>query len=160
MQAYLLESKFSDESSEDQCQAVFDFIDHRESIRLVVNERSVARKEKAKERYDRGVRSCDKPYRLGDLVMLYDDAVAKQKLHESYRGPFRVSGFGSNRGHSYTLEQLDGREIKRKFHGDQLRLFILRTGHLITGEEAALLSYQNIRASRSKRRQISSEIPL
>ncbi|KAI0995033.1 hypothetical protein K3495_g13149 [Podosphaera aphanis] len=77
IQTYLRESEFCGESSEDQCKAVFNFIDHLESIRLAVSERSIARKEKVKERYDRGVHSYDKLYRLGDLVMLYDNAVAK-----------------------------------------------------------------------------------
>ncbi|KAI0993326.1 hypothetical protein K3495_g14858 [Podosphaera aphanis] len=144
--------------------AAFKFIDQREKTRLFVNERSKERKEKAKERYDRGVQSHENPYQPGDLVMLYDDAVAKKKLHESYRGPFRVIGFGSDRAHSYSLEQLNGTKIKRTFHGtkikrtfhgDQLRLFVLRTGHLVTSEEVVLPLYQSIRAPRHKAKTIA-----
>ncbi|KAI0997190.1 hypothetical protein K3495_g10997 [Podosphaera aphanis] len=55
MLTYLLESKFSSETSEDQCKAVFDFVGNRENIRLFINKNSRTKKEEAKERYDRRV---------------------------------------------------------------------------------------------------------
>ncbi|POS82330.1 hypothetical protein EPUL_005215, partial [Erysiphe pulchra] len=41
------------------------------------------------------------------LVMLYDHARAKIKLHASYRGPFVVAGFAGEHKKSYLLRQVD-----------------------------------------------------
>ena len=127
-------------------------------MRQFVRDRSAAKKIHDKQRYDRGVRHHE-PYKIGDLVLVYDEATAKQKLHESHRGPFRITGFGSERLYLYTLEQLDGTPLKRTFFGDQLRLLVLRSGHLVTGEEAVLRSYQNLRAAKGRSASVNRPAP-
>lgn len=80
--------------------------------------------------------------------MLCDHREAKKKLRPSYRGPFVVTGFGGDIGHSYTLRQIRGGVVPKHYHGDALRKFRPREGYLVNHSEAALLEYQNIRLGR------------
>ncbi|KAI0992831.1 hypothetical protein K3495_g15353 [Podosphaera aphanis] len=101
-----------------------------------------------KERHDLGV-SQRTSFAPGTLVMLYDHAKAKLKLHASYRGPFVVTGFAGYHGKSYLLRQINGQRIKYSYHGDQLKLFRLREGYLISGNEQKIPAYQNLRSGKA-----------
>lgn len=88
--------------------------------------------------------------------MLYDHRSAKKKLRPSWRGTFIVTGHGGTHSRSYTLRQIDGTPIPRTYHRDQLKLFKLREGRLVTGKELSLPTYQNIRLGRARVRLPSS----
>ena len=77
--------------------------------------------------------------------MLYDHRQAGKKLRPTWRGPFVVMSFGGDMGKSYRLRQINGVPIPRHFHGDSLKIFRLRDGYLLTGEEETLPIFQNIR---------------
>ncbi|KAI1002727.1 hypothetical protein K3495_g5475 [Podosphaera aphanis] len=117
--------------------------------RQTVIERDDWEKRVRNERYNLGIFSIQ-TFSPGNLVMLYDEKVAKRKLHPAYRGPFKVTGFSGNNNRSYSLSQLDRSKIKNGFHGDQLKLFRPREGYLIPEFEHELEAYQNIRAKGRK----------
>ena len=106
------------------------------------------RKALSKARHNHGITQYT--FQPEDLVMLRDVESARKKLHLTFRGPFVVTGFAGSHGHSYTLRQINGEAIPRQYYGDHLKLFRLRTGHLVSGSEQVLPVYQNIRASRCK----------
>ncbi|POS82529.1 hypothetical protein EPUL_004700, partial [Erysiphe pulchra] len=92
--------------------------------------------------------SSEKDCVSGSLVMLYDHARAKLKLHASYRGPFVVAGFAGEHKRSYLLRQVDGQK-EDFYHGDQLGPFRLREAYLITGNEKRIPAYQNLRSGKA-----------
>jgi hypothetical protein len=118
-------------------------------LREKLNHKSHHIEDLMKDRHDMGIHHPLK-FKEDDLVMLYDSKVAKQKLHPSYRGPFIIVGLAGDHGTSYKLRQVDGTAIKRTFYGDHLKPFKQRTGHMLTGKEAQLASYQILRAGKAK----------
>ncbi|POS82388.1 hypothetical protein EPUL_005646 [Erysiphe pulchra] len=129
--------------------AVFNFIANRESLQFKVLEKSNWQKMLQKERHDKGVHRRV-IYKPGDLVMLYDQRNAKKKLAAAFRGPFVVKGKAGTHGTSYKLSQINGKSITRSFYRDHLKPFIMRSDHLIAGDEEDSPQYQNIRAGRAK----------
>ena len=91
--------------------------------------------------------------------MLCDHRSSKKKLRPSWRGPFIVTGHGGTHSRSYTLRQIDGTPIPRTYHRDQLKLFKLREGRLVTGKELSLPTCQNIRLGKARVRLPSSHQP-
>jgi hypothetical protein len=128
---------------EDWENLVLDHIAHSMRIRERVRETSISRKDKEKQRYDRGIR--EHRFTPGQLVMLYDSKAAGKKLRPAWRGPFVITGFGGDHQKSYILRQICGTPIPRTFHGDHLKRFRLREGYLVSGREQELPVYQNIR---------------
>lgn len=61
-----------------------------------------------------------------------------------------MKGEAGTHGTSYKLRQINGKPIPRSFYGDHLKPFIMRSDHLITGDEEDFPEYQNIRAGRAK----------
>jgi transposase InsO family protein len=137
-------------SQKEMYQKVSDFMTKRDQIRSQALFNSDRKKAVEKAKHDLGVNNHE--FKPQDLVFLYDAHSAKLKLHPSFRGPFRVSGFGGDHQRSFKLEQLNGDPIRRTFYGDHLRLFKPRTGHLVNHTEELSPIYQNIRAGRTKSR--------
>ncbi|KAI0992640.1 hypothetical protein K3495_g15545 [Podosphaera aphanis] len=135
------------EKIEKQKDAVIHHVANLEALRLDIERKDDWRRQVQKERHDIGI-ARETTFIPGSLVMLYDHAKAKMKLHASYRGPFVVVGFAGSHKKSYVLRQVSGQEIKYSYHGDQLKPFRLREGYLITGTEQRILSYQNLRAGK------------
>ena len=102
------------------------YLRHRAELHDVVSETTKRHREDEAARYNRGIRRVE--HHIGDLAMLYQKNTGK--LQARWRGPFRVSGYGGTHGTSFTLKQLNGRGIKGTFHGDHLKTFIPRQGHL------------------------------
>ncbi|SLM38554.1 Ribonuclease H-like domain [Lasallia pustulata] len=96
-------------------------------------------KAKMEERYNRGV----KHRRLlpGEFVFLHQRE--STKLGPRWRGPFVIARAGEHG--SFHLQQVNGRRIKRTFHGDDLRVLQPRTGHLASASEPTYPAYQNLR---------------
>ncbi|KAI0994798.1 hypothetical protein K3495_g13383 [Podosphaera aphanis] len=129
---------------EEHSDKVIDYVVNRAKRKSVALERSNQVKDRSAKRHDLGIRR-EIRYSPGDLVMLFDHRQAGKKLRPSRRGPFAVTGFEGDMGKSYTIHQLNGKPIPRHYHGDSLKKFRLREGYLVTGDEEALPSYQNIR---------------
>ena len=126
---------------------VLQYISYRSELHDQVSQLSIARKEQEASRHDRGLKHQD-VFATGDLVMLYQKNTGK--LQPRWRGPFAINGFGSERMLSYTIRQLNGRLIKGTFHGNHLKRFTPRTGHLQKPSDTSFLQHQNIRQRRSK----------
>lgn len=105
--------------------AVRSYIQYRAETYDMIKARREAHKDSMKARYDRGVRPV--AFSTGDLVFLHQER--SNKLEPRWRGPFKISGVGVH-GVSYTIQQVNGRKIKGTFHGDHLKAFKRRTGHL------------------------------
>ena len=125
------------------------FLEWKWCIRDEVSRLSKEKKAKEKLRYDRGATAVVR--QLSSLVMLHQKNTGK--LEPRWRGPFRLRGYGGKHYTSCTLEHLNShRKIRGSFHGDDLKLFVPRTGYLRFPTEETLLNYQTIRAPRSRRR--------
>ena len=72
------------------------------------------------------------------------------KLEPRWRGPFKVAEYGSH-GVFYLLVQLNGRKIRGSFHGDHLKKFVPRTGHLTGPSTSIFPTNQSIRKPRRKK---------
>ena len=59
-----------------------------------------------------------------------------------------MENYGGPQGLSFTLRQLSGRRIKGTFHGDHLKLFVPRSGHLAGLNDLPTHFVQNIRHTR------------
>ena len=105
-------------------------------IREKVREVSGSRKDREKQKYDKGIH--EHQFTPGQLVMLYDSKAAGKKLRPAWRGPFVVTGFAGDHQKSYTLRQICGTPISRTFHGDHLERLRLREGYLVSGREQEL----------------------
>lgn len=105
------------------------------------------REEKAKmaDRYNRGVRPQE--LTTGDLVLLHQKGSAK--LEARWRGPFIIACAGDHA--SFHIQQINGRRIKRTFHGDDLRIFQPRVGHLRIPDEPVYPTHQTIRQPQKKK---------
>ena len=116
------------------------FLVNRTETRKSINKRSIARKERERRYFNTGVNqeTCFKP---GELVIVYNSKVAKQKLNPSYRGLFKDIGFATEFEKSYELSQVNRELIARYFHGNYLKLFKLYKGYLVTGSELEVLVY-------------------
>lgn len=136
-------------SDHDLAELVLRHIGEREVVRDTANIRSNLMKMARKDRHDKGITNVD--LNVGDLVMLYDPKTAGKKLRPSWRGPFQVIRYHGDHQISYRIQQLNGKSIAHGHLGDQLKLFIPRTGYLVTEYERLLPEYQNIRASRASR---------
>lgn len=141
------------ENVQAQDDAVIDHVARMETTRSEAIRKDDWRRKVQKEKHDMGINQ-NHSFLPGSLVMLYDHAKAKLKLHASYRGPFVVAGYAGEHKKSYLLRQVDGQKIKYSYHGDQLRPFRLREGYLITGNENRIPSYQNLRSGKA-----SYEVP-
>ncbi len=151
LQHWIARPEFDVPADEDMATLVLMFIARRQRVQERTFEADKARRERQKERYDRGV--TGKAFYPGQLVMMYDTSnkgKKRKKLQPTWRGPFVVTGYGGEHQRSYTLRQLNGRPIKGHFHGDHLVLFKLRYGHIIPPIEASLPEYQRLRAPRAK----------
>ena len=129
-------------STSDSCRAVVqEHIEWLTACRADVSELDAEEKEKRTRRYNRYL--ANEMYCVDDLVMVYQKN--EGKLEPRYRGPFRISSVGEHET-SFRLRQLDGRRIRDPIHGDQLRLFVSRTGYLALGpNEFELSTRQNLR---------------
>jgi hypothetical protein len=134
----------------EEAELVISYIANRERVLQQARIYSDLGKQLQKERHDLGIHN--QSFSPGQLVMLHDAKTASQKLRPRWRGPFVVTGFGGDKGKSYTLRQINGTLIPRTFYGDHLKIFRLREGCLITGEERSLLTFQNIRADHALRK--------
>jgi hypothetical protein len=86
-----------------------------------------------KEIYDRGLQP--RQFSEGDLLILYDNTVgtkAKEsgKFAVQWPGSYLVLGHAGGHGNCYHLHHIHGREIPGSHHGDHLKLYQRRTGHL------------------------------
>ena len=100
-------------------------------------------KAKMEERYNRGVTL--RQLEVGMLVLLHQKE--GNKLEPRWRGPFMISNAGDHT--SFSLKQLNGRRVKRTYHGDDLRQFIPREGHLALPDEPEYPLLQNLRRTRN-----------
>jgi hypothetical protein len=69
--------------------------------------------------------------KVGDLVLLYNSFLEKSrttkyKLHDKWRGPYRIREAPEDSMHYY-LEELDGTRLKKSFAGDLLKRFFTRS---------------------------------
>ena len=124
------------------------YMEWRGHIRDEVSRRSIQKKAQEKARYDRGIIPAS--HGIFSLVMLHQKDT--KKMEPRWRGPFRVIGYGGSHDASYILEHLRShRKIRGSFHGDDLRSFIPRSGHLVPPIEERLQDYQTIRRPRKRR---------
>ena len=86
-----------------------------------------------KDRYNLGIKGRGYLFNPKDLVMLYDGKLAKKKMHPAYRGPFVIISLRGFYGKLYHLWQVNSIAILKSFYKDHLKLFKLRTSHLVTG---------------------------
>lgn len=100
-------------------------------------------KSDSKAAHDYGI--TERSFAPGDLVLLQDLKAKKKSFQSTFVGPFRVVGFGGSHDKSYVLEQLNKKPIPRIFYGDHLRLFVPRTGYLVSPHEESYPMQQNIR---------------
>ena len=107
--------------------------------RKEVAESNEEEKAKMAERYNRGV--VHRELFTGDLVLLHQKE--STKLGARWRGPFVVDKPGDHA--SFRIRQINGRRIKRTFHGDDLQVFRPRTGHLLLPNEPTYPTSQTIR---------------
>ncbi len=63
-----------------------------------------------------------------------------------------IEKFAGSHGKSYKIRQIGGKVIKGAFHGDHLKEFLPRRGHLRRPFQPALPHYQTIKKSRKRRR--------
>ena len=68
-----------------------------------------------------------------------------KKLEPRWRGPFQISGYGGSYRTSFRLQQLNRNSIPGTFHGDYLKTFVLRLGHLADPSDPPLPLSQTIR---------------
>ena len=127
------------------------YLGHRAEPHDLIREVSKPRKEEEAIRYSKGIQRVS--HTIGRLVMLYQKD--QPKLHPRWRGPFRVIGYGGSHYTSFRIQQLNGRGIRGTFHGDHLKQFIPRTGHLSMNSLPTYPQHQTIRRPR-KRRQVQS----
>ena len=92
----------------------------------MVSKTTKRRREDDIVRYNRGIYKVE--YHIDDLTMLYQKNTTK--LQPRWRGPFRILDYSSIYSTSFTLKQLNGRSIKGTFHGNHLKTFKPRKGHL------------------------------
>lgn len=130
--------------SRDHCRRVQDYLLDREAWREEVSLSNEEAKAKMADRYDQGIthRELD----IGDLVLLHQKE--STKLGAQWRGPFMVDKPGEHA--SYHIKQISGWRIKRTFHGDDLRVFKPRTGHLKLLSKPTYPLSQTIQESRKK----------
>lgn len=113
-----------------------------------ISQLSAKKKEEEAIRYNRGVRVA--LFTTGTLVMLYQKDTGK--LQPRWRGPFQIHGFSSDRKITYTLVQLNGKKIRGTFHGDHLKQFVPREGHLASSQEYRPPGNQALRQPRGKKK--------
>ena len=101
-------------------------------------------------RYNRGIKS--RKHSIDDYVMLYQKDIEKLKLR--WRGPFMISNYEDHHDVSFTLTQLDERDVKRIFHDDHLKSFQPRYEYLVVNDiiDDSDAAYQIIRQSRRVKR--------
>ncbi len=126
--------------------AVRRWLNYRVQTHDQIRQLSERKKEEEATRYNRGVKEA--PLDINDMVMLHQKSAGK--LEPRWRGPFRIAQCGDHEV-SYQLVQLSGRKIRGMFHGDHLKRFIPRTGHLIGLETPAFPTTQPIRRPRKKK---------
>ena len=119
--------------------AVRQYLIYRADLHDKVRQRSKDQKEKEAAYYNRGIKRAT--HHVGDLVMLYQKH--GKKLEPRWRGPFKISGYGKHS--SFKIQQLGGRAIRGTFHGDHLKAFKPRHGHLASPSDPPLPTYQTIR---------------
>ena len=103
--------------SEAHAQAIQSHLLDLASRRKEVAESNEEEKVKIADRYNRGV--THRELFVGDLVLLHQKESAK--LEARWRGPFVVDKPGEHA--SFHIRQVNGCQIKRTFHGDDLRVF-------------------------------------
>lgn len=75
-------------------------------------------------KYNGGIRFVT--FKVGDFIMLHQER--KGKLDPNWRGFFSIIRDGIH-GAFHFIKEISGRKIFGTFHGDDLKLFILRTGY-------------------------------
>lgn len=129
--------------------AVSEYIIYKAQLHDTIRQKSAEQKDKMEAEYNKGIIRRDTFVR-GDLVMIYQKDTGK--LQPRWRGPFLVAGPGGAHERSYSLEQFNGRKIRGSFHGNHLKRFVPRSGHLAHPEEMFVPQpHQNIRHTRTRR---------
>lgn len=85
-----------------------------------------------------------------DLVMSYQKKSGK--LEPRWRKPFIVEKFAGNYEKSYKIWQIGDKTIKKTFHGDYLKKFVLRKCHLRGPFKPSLPQNQTIRKLRKRKK--------
>ncbi len=127
------------------------YLRHRAELHDSIARITRRRRERDAIRYNKGV--TEATHHLEDLAMLYQKNTGK--LEARWRGPFRIKDYGGTHGHSFVLQQLNGRRIRGTFHGDYLKAFVPRTGYLATDFVPPLPQQQNIRHTRRRKKKTS-----
>ncbi len=107
--------------------AVKRWLNYRAQTHDQIRHLSERKKEAEATRYNRGIREVS--LNIGDLVMLFQKDTGKLEL----------------------LVQLNGRKIRGSFHGDHLKKFVPRTGHLTGSSTPTFPTTQTIRKPRRPR---------
>jgi len=98
------------------------------------------RRYEGKENFDLRHQIRPAPIKEGDLVLAYDiklidqDMSKNTKLQYRWRGPFRVKRANQEKGY-YSLEELDGSEIRQTYAGNRLKRFVQRDGYWYSPED-------------------------
>jgi hypothetical protein len=108
---------------------------------MQVIERTDWRKRVIKDRHDLGIKGQGHLFNLRDLVILYNNKLAKKKMHPAYKGPFVIISPGGFYSKLYHLQQVNSTTIPRSFYRDHLKPFKLRTSHLVTSYKQQLPIY-------------------
>jgi RNase H-like domain found in reverse transcriptase/Integrase zinc binding domain/Reverse transcriptase (RNA-dependent DNA polymerase) len=89
-------------------------------------------RERGKEAFDNSHRIRKSTLQVKDIVLHHDpladiDKSRVRKLAYRWFGPYRISAADSVKGY-YSLEELDGTQLKGTFAGNRLKRFVLREG--------------------------------
>jgi len=80
------------------------------------------------------------------------------KLQPRWRGPFRIQDYGGSHTRSFVLKQLNGRKIRGAFHGDDLKRFVPRSGHLAEDRNRPYPTSQSIRKPSKKKKEPAKDL--
>lgn len=122
-------------------QAVQNHLLNLAARRKEISESNEEEKARMAERYNRGI--THRELYSGDLVLLHQKE--STKLGARWRGPFVVHKPGEHA--SFHIRQINGRRIKRTYHGDDLRVFQPQTGHLRDKEACLLRAWRSCSSS-------------
>ena len=122
------------------------YIQHRSQIHDVVRKTTKRQKENDALRYNREIRRVKHSFE--NYVMLYQKNI--DKLKSRWRELYVVSNYKELHELSFTLTQLDKRDVKKVYHENHFKRFQLKYEYLVKNEvlDNSDAKYQSVRRSR------------
>ena len=122
------------------------YIQHRFQLHDVIRETIKRHKEKHALKYNREIKLIK--HSLENYVMLYQKNI--NKLKSRWRELYVVSNYEEHHDLSFTLTQLDERDVKNVYHENHLKRFQSKYEYLVKNEiiDDFDIEYQSVRKSR------------